>query len=1372
MSVVFEPSSAPTVDIILVHGLQGHPFRTWAAPRRSAKDPSTVERPRNDQIALKNATRRGSIRSRMLGIFRSKSSTPSDDVTSKLENNTPDRLGFTVDEARDESLHSFQRGDQDKSFFYWPREALPAVCPEARVLTWGYDSHVTKGLHGSVSKSSVYQHGKDFLYGVNRLGSAPRPIILIAHSLGGIVVKEMLSLAHNSSDDRIKTIAQSTAAVVFLGTPHRGSQWAKLGDTVSKIISSLGLDTSSTLLDALGLKTSDLQRCQESFSAIWNNYSLRVKTFQEGQGFVGTSFGGLNSKIVDDISSSLGDEREHAEMLDANHRDMCRFAGPQDSNLVKIMAELADICGFGLQIARVKSQMPDQNQASAGQGQFGTTYTEHAAKSLAFPGMHDAYQPWDTTRDCEWLFKQSAFLNWCNGESGTTTHPILWVKGDPGSGKSTAIRETVHRLSADPQLGQVPWASFFFNSQARNDLHRSIPGLFRALLFQLLPKNRQAMTRAVNRHQLKLGERHCTPPVIWTEVQLTQMFQELVIDATSRIIILIDALDECDDYESIPKLTNIFHDLVSKVEVRLSVCFTTRHFGALPLQGCVYIVTELANGSDIRRYIDKVLSRYQRQDDPEFTALKRNVEEQSCGNFLWVVLVTERLTQEIVRGRRNRVYLETVISETPNTLTELYGDLVAKTTDRQMMLQVLQWAVLAKPLTLGEWRHLLPFLDPCPPRSFLGCQRSRLWAPQDEDLADLICHLSMGLVRLSQRPAFSSPTEGTLVDDGSLQQGGQSLVGRAGSLDSGVGGNRIVSVIHRSVSKFIMESEGSSICGIRWTRGPKDGHLAIMETCVRLIGARDLNGLVYARVQKGPPDPLGPLGSSQSNTTNESRRNRTIKSFSSASAKDWQRRPALRGRHGKSHQKEDKRGRLAQHVSQNELSRYLSTARQDQSDTEQRHFRLNLLLGNADEPISDSATNQGLIDNSEISIEPSGVDNARVLRNYPDILNYVLSELSFHAKEAQRHGVIPTKVIRRLSLRDGRLWKRWLCLGEKVRYDIPLKEWATAEGLHTWVDQSSILLDQPFRNAQSHYTVMDNALFIKPSTTGEIEFYKKAASIPRRITGWFLPCYTTVNLQDTTARITTDIGRVMASPRVPPAISTSVKATFSLPSVPPFRDATNVPNVIATDPEAHARERALVLGNATFGIKHPNVLTVELGATTPARETSFGFRITGIITQNEEAGLRESLSQDFHALSKEQVLQYLRQFLASESGTSPESICDELKSHLSFLLRDLKTTKTLRGPASLLLAYGERTHTEDDDDSVHEGSEDDNSEGDDHDDLDPRYCVKLFGFSRARWCRGTDAIMRHEDLSVGVRELRNLFRELREAFVSEDAVYL
>jgi hypothetical protein len=171
----------------------------------------------------------------------------------------------------------------------------------------------------------------------------------------------MLSASDVSEDPELRSIVESTAAVVFMGTPHRGSlDMASLGEKARKFASAVRLDTNPKILDILGLKTSDLERCQESFSRIWAKYDFRVKTFQEGLGLTGAHLGILNDKVgmnlhllreysfgckqvVPSYSSLLGDAREHAETLQANHMDMCRFSGFQDPNFIKVGGEISRI---------------------------------------------------------------------------------------------------------------------------------------------------------------------------------------------------------------------------------------------------------------------------------------------------------------------------------------------------------------------------------------------------------------------------------------------------------------------------------------------------------------------------------------------------------------------------------------------------------------------------------------------------------------------------------------------------------------------------------------------------------------------------------------------------------------------------------------------------------------------------------------------------------------------------------------------------------------------------------------------------------------------------------------------------------------------
>lgn len=67
-----------------------------------------------------------------------------------------------------------------------------------------------------------------------------------------------------------------------MGTPHRGSAAAEVGDIARRAAKMLGMDTNSSILGSLSLRSSDLVRCQDVFSSLWQKYNFQVKTFQEG----------------------------------------------------------------------------------------------------------------------------------------------------------------------------------------------------------------------------------------------------------------------------------------------------------------------------------------------------------------------------------------------------------------------------------------------------------------------------------------------------------------------------------------------------------------------------------------------------------------------------------------------------------------------------------------------------------------------------------------------------------------------------------------------------------------------------------------------------------------------------------------------------------------------------------------------------------------------------------------------------------------------------------------------------------------------------------------------------------------------------------
>jgi hypothetical protein len=91
-----------------------------------------------------------------------------------------------------------------------------------------------------------------------------------------------LAICSTSNNPQFYAILSSTAGIVFLGTPHRGSEAARVGDVALKAASILLMNTNSRILKSLALKNSDLERCQHVFSSLWNKHNFKVKTFQEG----------------------------------------------------------------------------------------------------------------------------------------------------------------------------------------------------------------------------------------------------------------------------------------------------------------------------------------------------------------------------------------------------------------------------------------------------------------------------------------------------------------------------------------------------------------------------------------------------------------------------------------------------------------------------------------------------------------------------------------------------------------------------------------------------------------------------------------------------------------------------------------------------------------------------------------------------------------------------------------------------------------------------------------------------------------------------------------------------------------------------------
>ena len=113
---------------------------------------------------------------------------------------------------------------------FWLRDYLPRQIPKARILTYGYDSQLMPQTSRQWTHQTFLAHAEELLQDLTRLRNIPgpeiRPLIFICHSLGGLLVKKALILAHQQhleSEDKWKSVRLGVSGILFLGTPHYGS---------------------------------------------------------------------------------------------------------------------------------------------------------------------------------------------------------------------------------------------------------------------------------------------------------------------------------------------------------------------------------------------------------------------------------------------------------------------------------------------------------------------------------------------------------------------------------------------------------------------------------------------------------------------------------------------------------------------------------------------------------------------------------------------------------------------------------------------------------------------------------------------------------------------------------------------------------------------------------------------------------------------------------------------------------------------------------------------------------------------------------------------------------------------------------------------
>lgn len=559
----------------------------------------------------------------------------------------------------------------------------------ARILTFGYDAN-WRGASRSVSNISDF--AKELLFEMRfakgnsgeDLSLGSRPIIFVVHSMGGLVVKKAFLLGLH--DEAYSKVVSAISAIIFLSTPHRGSN---LAETLNKVLAA-SFQSPKNFISDLAKCSPAIEELNEQFRhhvprlSIWSFYETLV-----------TSIGPKKMMVLEKESSVLGYPTEISRSLQADHHDVCKYSTPVDSNYISVRNAITSLATM------LRSNRG--HDTHEGDGDSENSVLEHLARIC--PSSEDDYNSikrnW-VPNTCIWVLEDPKTALWLEPNPEAR---ILWYSAPPANGKSTIAAFMVDHLR---KLG-LPCQFFFFKHSDHDK--RSVASCFRALTYQVAndmdPFRRELSQIPSSSWGLDSG---ADPALLWRT-----MFEKVLRrTANSAIYWVIDALDECDS----PRVLVECLRSIREANLPLKILLLSRNTDVISA-GIDRVSLSVPvdrvekhnrdhNKEDIRLFVQQEL-RSMRGDTKFKESLTEQLLARCEGNFLWTKLVLD----EILRCHTEED-IEEVLGEVPDDMTELYRRMErnlansARKSNRPLILALFQWTICAqRPLNLKEMAQAL-----------------------------------------------------------------------------------------------------------------------------------------------------------------------------------------------------------------------------------------------------------------------------------------------------------------------------------------------------------------------------------------------------------------------------------------------------------------------------------------------------------------------------------------------------------------------------------------------------------------------------------------------------------------------------------------
>jgi hypothetical protein len=353
---------------------------------------------------------------------------------------------------------------------------------------------------------------------------------------------------------------------------------------------------------------------------------------------------------------------------------------------------------------------------------------------------------------CQWLVCKDEFIAWKCAPQRADSKVILWIKGKPGSGKSTLMKFLIHETIKEHPEAIV--LNFFFDARG-SDIERTLTGLFRSLLRQIFEQNSSMLDECLLRYRQKRSKGSYQ----WSEDDLTKSLRTAVLSVKNRLIYIhVDALDECEEedvneHKNARRMIQFFEDLLiacQRMSVHMFFVLSSRHYPHITIRRTIRtleIAMESENFTDIRKYATSQLGSERSEQSFAERDLLDQVAQRSNGIFLWAVLVARELKTAQDRGLATR-HLKRILEDLPPELNALFARIMQHIDDEHHdeTVKLFRWVLFAQtPLDWESLKMALAFDARHPPQSFESWEGSDYFV-DEENFARRVLDLSRGLI--------------------------------------------------------------------------------------------------------------------------------------------------------------------------------------------------------------------------------------------------------------------------------------------------------------------------------------------------------------------------------------------------------------------------------------------------------------------------------------------------------------------------------------------------------------------------------------------------------------------------------------------------